>query len=91
MLQIRFLYKDNLYGEWADAASGDYLYPNPEYADKVLCVQTRETADLQRKQGKPKTFPDRGRRPRPIPNRVLGVEQAEKWSTAEAYIESGND
>ncbi len=38
--QVRFLYEDHLFGEWADARPGDYLYPNPGY--RVTAVQFRD-------------------------------------------------
>lgn len=42
MIQVRYLYKNHLIGEWADAVDGTYLYPNPEYRADIIAVQVRE-------------------------------------------------
>jgi hypothetical protein len=44
VIQVRFLYKDNLIGEWADAEADTYLYPNPEFRADVIGVQVRDSS-----------------------------------------------
>lgn len=46
MLQARFMYENNLVGEWVDVKSETMLYVNPEFKHTIIGVQFRETNDL---------------------------------------------
>lgn len=45
MIQVRFVYQNHLIGEWADAADGVYLYPNPDHRGEITAVQVRENGE----------------------------------------------